>query len=787
LLDGLGDRFISPAVVQGFFNSLDHEARNHRYDDIQEPYKSTFQWIYEIPGKQFTEWLKGGRGLFWISGKAGCGKSTMMKFIYDDPRTLHIINSRGYNKDVAKAGFFFHDRGSTLDKSFTGLLRHLLTQVLKEFPGLAPVFYEAVRIRTKLLSGEESNSVEVEIGVWSLQVLKLVVFEVTKQTAVTGDWCIFIDGLDEFEGEDADIADFMRMMVHTGDRYKGTLRISACVSSRPHIEFQDAFRSYPSLVIHEHTQNDILYYASSRIRASAMVERPLVVNTEIVDNLINMVVSRASGVFLWVRLAVNDLLQCLSSGDSFEEIQQQLHELPDDLEGLYMRMLERVPHKYRHDTALLFQIIQCSRQVMSYGEFIISALPISKILTSKLSVKVLDLDNSPESETMKRRVKSRCGGLLEISRSLKRTTENDAVHGAQFLHQTVKEFLGKNDVWVKVFGVPPLHGWIEAHKHIMIASLRQFHRSKGSHTPSMDACVYHAWKVEQLAKESPVELLDSVNELSSTTKMRTGTRNGLDFTGYHWSVPYVEDWYLPLKSWNDDFLTFTIFADLALYVIYKIQQDPSLVRQRKGRPLLHYAVDKTSFIESKFGEPVVINSSLLESFFRIGADPNVKYEGSSAWQLLLRSIIRDEQLIAPFGAMKPRFEAYLACTELMILHGADVNVELNGIDTEDSSRLIVQRWVSPMHLFLERWVHLHDPKVTDIIYLMVNNGANLRLKDTSGASILDQAKGDLSLHAELKRLRNEQSAKVLFSGSLRRTSWSFFKRGGKRQPRISGP
>jgi len=227
---------------------------------------------------------------------------------------------------------------------------------------------------------------------------------------------------------------------------------------------------------------------------------------------------------------------------------------------------------------------------MSYGEFIISALPISKILTTKYSLRALDQDNSPESEAMKRRVKSRCGGLLEISPNLKRQSEEDPVHGVQFLHQTVKEFLDKEDIWEKIFGVKPLPGLIEAHRHLLISSLHPLRADKIASFDAMESCTYHAWKVEQLDGNSPVELLDTVNEVASETDF------GL----------CVDRWYIPDKSWNDDFLTLAIFKDLALYVKYKVQLDLSLARKRKGRPLLHYAVNVTSFMESRFGELVVV-------------------------------------------------------------------------------------------------------------------------------------------------------------------------------------
>jgi len=67
-----------------------------RENRIVDAYEKTFQWIYkdpeseETPWPSFTKWLKDGSGLYWITSKAGSGKSTLMKYIYKDRRTFKI-------------------------------------------------------------------------------------------------------------------------------------------------------------------------------------------------------------------------------------------------------------------------------------------------------------------------------------------------------------------------------------------------------------------------------------------------------------------------------------------------------------------------------------------------------------------------------------------------------------------------------------------------------------------------------------------------------------------------
>jgi hypothetical protein len=791
-------------ICKGFYESLDWQARNHRYDDIEEPFKSTYSWIFEEPGKEFLVWLKSAQNIFWISGKAGSGKSTMMKYIFDDPKTLKFLN-HAPNSDIKTIGFFFHNRGSALDASFEGLLRHLLREVLTAYPQLALVYRETTRIRQIGPAAEfletRHQPLELELGIWPLSTLQLVVYAVVTQQTVFGDICLFVDGLDEFEGDDQTIANFFRMVVHTGVDKGGGLRISACLSSRPHIAFQDAFRAYPRMLMHEKTHADISKYVTTRIKESTRIERPVLfaTNPSIINDLLEEVIKRAMGVFLWVRLAVNALLQGLSAGDSFEQLNAQLLELPDDLEGLYKQMLRRIEPRYRQDTALLLQLIQTSRNVLSYGVFITAARPYSKILTmeenSSLSSAELELDQSPDAEAMKRRMLSRCGGLLEIS-SVVQVQTNVKVQRVQFIHQTVKEFLQKDDTWQELFGVTPLDGLIEAHRH-HAATFYYLIKSWDSEESLRDGVfqllfadlVYHIGQVESLSCQSTVEILDLTNK-EITRQLGESS---------HWYTrlvpPHVGDW-------NDDLLSFAIHSDLELYIENKIKRNVSLVLNRKGRPLLHYAVDKTSYVEYRDdGKLTCINVSTVASLLGFGADPNQVYEGASAWQLLLGVIVKDPNLDYPYGSSRARFQAVVGAAQEMLLHGADVHADMGNLDP--NRRLT---WVSPVQLFLVKWSRFAEDQVREVVRLMVRKGADLNLRDNRNVPIVDYAKGDLDFHAELVQLQDMQvrnlsrplspfpstsssvsSRRLRMGLALRRRSlpWSSFLKIHREEPRRS--
>jgi predicted RND superfamily exporter protein len=84
----------------------------------------------------FLSWLRTGSHVFHISGKAGSGKSTLMKFLVDHPRTREELNCWAADKQLVFAHFFFWQSGDTLQRSLEGLYRSILFETLKQCPDL---------------------------------------------------------------------------------------------------------------------------------------------------------------------------------------------------------------------------------------------------------------------------------------------------------------------------------------------------------------------------------------------------------------------------------------------------------------------------------------------------------------------------------------------------------------------------------------------------------------------------------------------------------------------------
>ena len=89
---------------------------------------------------RFVAWLNSGRGVFHISGKAGSGKSTFMKFICSHERTEAELKEWAGQKKLVFAPFYFWKSEDEIQMSLEGLYRSILFITLRQCPELIPAF-----------------------------------------------------------------------------------------------------------------------------------------------------------------------------------------------------------------------------------------------------------------------------------------------------------------------------------------------------------------------------------------------------------------------------------------------------------------------------------------------------------------------------------------------------------------------------------------------------------------------------------------------------------------------
>ncbi|KAF3801901.1 hypothetical protein GCG54_00015123, partial [Colletotrichum gloeosporioides] len=409
------------SVGRGILKDLQIKISRPRYDDVVEAHEDTFHWIFEQPDEDalkaskriwsdFTGWLRGGSGVYWVSGKPASGKSTLMKYVVSHERTHELLHEwsvkfpDGYGNHLCTAKFFFWLNGGDKNQSSqVGLLRSILHEICSEYPHLLPTAFPDLwskRYYQRVRAENENADDNVGVGYRSLP------------TQYPLQLCLFIDGLDEYEGDNTDIA---RLFT----KISSFENVKCCLSSRPYRPFIEAFRKAPSLRLQDFTAPDIARFVSDRLEGDARCDEiahgQQVAATELVDEI----VSCAQGVFLWVKLVVESLLQGRGNGDGITELKQRLREFPTELSQLYDKML-RVDNIYKDDAARIFRSVYKASELgapMTQLTLLQLHTAIHTDIKQALVMHPGHLDQRQidlRSQEMASKIIVRCGGLLEI-------------------------------------------------------------------------------------------------------------------------------------------------------------------------------------------------------------------------------------------------------------------------------------------------------------------------------------------------------------------------------------
>lgn len=613
---------------QAVLRSLSFRSMTARQSSIVEAYSKTYEWIFrssQLPLSdarsriKFVEWLQSPERIYWVSGKAGSGKSTLMKFLYENSTTHQMLRYWTGNSVLITAPFYFWNPGTAMQKSQQGLLRSLLFKVLCQCPEWIPIICPD---RFKSLDRFNYSAES-----WEIKELSAAFKRLKAQSFMRTNFCFFIDGLDEYEGDHADLIEILQDMSESPN-------IKLCLSSRPWPCFEFAFGQNldHKLYMQDLTRDDIAHFARGRLEdhytAAALRSNGLAY-----EDLIQQVVNKAQGVFLWVFLVVRSLREGLSNGDGISMLQKRLRSLPSDLEALFHRMLNSVDKVYKHRMAVTFKVA-----LESDG-------PLPMIFCSFLEEEDLDLDfavNLPSlplsaaqiisrKEVLRRRLSGSYKGLLEIFGD----SNNDVQqYYVGFLHRTVRDFLMLKEIRHLLGEL--LEGKIQPTALVCRALLSQIKT-----TPITTAnCVrelpeeYYkfmtaARQLESESNEADVVVIDEL--------FRTIIRIG--YFGLGSSVPAF-------------MVRNAIHARLTLYVTKKIEETPDLIHV--DPPLL------MSALTAQDG-----TTEIVQLLLKHGASPNQTFESSIVFDRFLKTY--------PYSAEREERSRWRRYLRMLLLHGVDIN------------------------------------------------------------------------------------------------------------------
>ncbi|KAI0505627.1 hypothetical protein F5B22DRAFT_515889 [Xylaria bambusicola] len=425
-------------------STLRFPLMNARENNIKLVSEDTTRWIFDqksLDSKavganfQFSQWLEAEDHVFWISGKPGSGKSSLMKFLVLDARTKDHLSK--WRPDVTICRYFFIETGADLlQREFRGCLRALLYQILESKPHiLDPLLQENSELARKRSEHD-----------WSVDDLRKTFL--TALRLANSPICIFLDGLDEIAVRSDDRRSIIELVKDLSDLDD----VKICVSSRPENIFIAGLGSYPVLRTQDMNESAIALYIQKHLTQYQPSSPTGLIKYE---RLSRILVEKASGVFLWVYLAIRSIINGIENGDTWHILFQRVEGLEPNLHAVFEQMLKRqnadAPF-YRKDTAILLwhSLYAATMPIGIPNSLLAHILATHEELRCDLLRSVADEQRSTAEKRVfdeyRKWLFARSAGLLEINEypygPSRELADSLLVHYiVRPIHRSVQEFL----------------------------------------------------------------------------------------------------------------------------------------------------------------------------------------------------------------------------------------------------------------------------------------------------------------------------------------------------------
>lgn len=186
----------SPWINKALLESFSFTDMNTRNAMVPQAYENTFKWVFTQGAGAcgFPHWLgTDNSDVFWITGKPGSGKTTLMKYIASCNQQLkrHLEGWAG-GLPLVRATYYFWDAGTCpLQKSREGMIRTLLYRCLTQRPDLLPLVAPRRYAMYSLL-----NYTPLTPPPWEWEELSETLSRLAAESGKSLRLVLFIDGLD---------------------------------------------------------------------------------------------------------------------------------------------------------------------------------------------------------------------------------------------------------------------------------------------------------------------------------------------------------------------------------------------------------------------------------------------------------------------------------------------------------------------------------------------------------------------------------------------------------------
>lgn len=403
---------------------------NYRRQEADQAYENTCAWILKHP--VYTEWSDKKCELLWIQGSPGSGKSTLMSFIYEE-----FQKNISLGREVVLE-YFFHSRGSILQKTRVGMFRTLLHQLYDQVHFIRP--------KIQMIFKEKDRFGNAGAGwEWHPKECERLFSEVIVCAAQSKNITLFVDALDEAGPDGIDLASYFHEL--NAKLRAGHCNARICISCRkypviaPNVSLKD--------FVEKENSGDIQTYVERKFDSEIQSHGMAMSEQGEFKKLQTVVVERSQNTFQWASLVVPLIINLRRDGQSLAYIMKELNNVPRGLHEVYEHILTKViQFQYRPTTLLLMQWVCLAKKPLTVGDIRFAMAAGACIDERQQSSNLKDfVESDDDMDTL---ITSMSGGLVETIRhkhddysDTGSSTDTSGIYSSrvQFIHQSVNDFL----------------------------------------------------------------------------------------------------------------------------------------------------------------------------------------------------------------------------------------------------------------------------------------------------------------------------------------------------------
>lgn len=673
-----------------------------------------------------------------------------MRYLVESERTVDLL-SRNSGATIL-IHYFFHEMGEAAEKTFGGLLHAILHQILIGLDDKSQAahsqLHQLIKPDLHLILTSKAALPEV----FFMTILQRFLAE-CRETLVL---CLFIDGLDECRGDHRMHLDFLTEWVRSSLDKK--LSIKLCLASRVEPEISLRLSREPTLAIHWYMEKDISSYVSVKLgQAWSLMAQQSDGTAESFDqSLIDDVVRKAEGVFVWVTIVVSQLVVAIEEDVDNDQLYKMLADIPEGLGMLYESVIDRIDRKFWHDTINILRIFEETNNLKddSGAETLLDSSAALQDPVSAITCKAdFDADLNSEDASLphnqcaqtRRRLQRSCRGLIEFSLPRDYTWIR-----VTLLHRTVLEYVTKSPLFEKMLSevdgellrdpavalmamelrlmktnldIPqdgPLIKTLDeddsARWHDFLVAVRAAERSTG-----YSQTLY----IEEFDRvRSKIVELDRLRSLSHPewTQSDHGHPRALIPKGHEYLVAPPPR---PCSEWIEDLFAMTVRYNLSIYVHQQIEANRhDIIRKPRKRPLLSNILDNLA-------RPA---PGTCETLLKHGADPNESFGTGTVWSY----VAMDYSVCHTNSDLSTDYEKIF---KLMLEHGADpkqfVHFQIDNQWWENRPKKLHSTTFHVVLSFLKPWRESFGA----LVKLLVEKCDDLEATDSDGVGVQEWADG----------------------------------------------